>query len=235
MIEKQKACLPCPAGRRAAGRGCWIAFEGNDGCGKSDQCKRFAEYLTHDLGIGPVVETREPGGCFEAEKIKNMLFLPKLAKYPIVQLHLLLAARHLNIFETVEPSIAMQAIVLQDRSEGSTIAYQVFQYGLDYEIARAMNDFATAGWRPDLTMLLDVDEKVGWQRKHASKEGASNYFDNADFTDLQNRRKGYLWQAKNYKKLDLNPWVVIDANRPKDEVFKDVVAAVKKSGLIRGI
>ncbi len=217
-------------------KGVWIAFEGNDGSGKSDQLERLAEYLTLEKGIGPVVASAEPGGrggSLHRKALRGLIFDRSIADDPITQLFEFLADRRRHILENIEPDLKNGLIHLSDRSEGSAIAYQVFQYGLDRETVRFMNDYATGGLRPDLTILLDVDENIGWQRRHASKEGASNYFDNADFSDLQNRRRGYLWQARNWEKLDLNPWVVIDANRSKDEVFQDIVKVVKESRLIK--
>lgn len=218
--------------------GVWIAFEGIDGSGKSNQLERFEEYLTLERGIGPVNTSAEPGGegsSLHRTTLRRLAFDKNIENDPITQLFEFLANRRRHILENIEPDLANGVIHLSDRSEGSTVAYQVFQYGLDRKTVMDMNDYATGGLRPHLTMLLDVDEKIGYQRKHGSKEGASNYFDCATLKDLEKRRKGYLWQAENFDELNLNPWVIIDANKSKDEVFQDIVEAVKKSGLIKGL
>lgn len=228
MIEKQKACLP-------AGRGCWIAFEGNDYSGKTDQCQRLADYLTEDLGIGPVITTREPGGYWYAEKIRGLILDPEIKDDPETQLLLFTAARRRNIKKTIEPALESGTIILADRSEGSTYDYQHHQYGLDLRTVEFINDFATGGIKPDLTLLLDITERTAFLRR-AERTGMQTSFDSASDEIFRIRREGYLDIARKYdKKYGLNPWIVIDANRSKDEVFMDVLEAVKKSGLIKGL
>lgn len=215
-------------------RGVWIAFEGNDYAGKSEQSKRFAEYLTHDLGLGPVIETREPGGYWLAEKIRELILDPEIAQDPETQLLLFTAARRRNIIRTVWPAVGAGAIVLSDRSEGSTFAYQHFQSGLSFKTVDFINDFATDGRKPDLSVLLDITEQEAFFRRD-KRSGAKSTFDTSNYADFKARRMGYLKLAKNPEKYGLNPWVVIDANKDKDGVFDDIVQAIKKTKLIPGL
>lgn len=231
-MTEEKPCLP-------AGRGVWVAIEGNDGSGKTDQVKRLGDYLK-GLGL-PAHISKEPGGTnnSDLDKLRNdirkVIFNPLLADKPIAQLFLLVADRHLHVNEDIEHVIDNGGIALSDRSEGATLAYQAGQYGLDFETVKNINDYATGGLRPHLTVLLDIDEQLGWDRKHQSKEGQSNYFDFADMASLTRRRKMYLFCAKNYEDLNLNPWVIVDASGTKDEVFDSILKAIKERGVIKGL
>lgn len=197
-------------------KGLWIAFEGNDGSGKSTQIFRVADYL-RILGIDAVT-TREPGGNPYSEKLRGMIFDPEIAQDPITQLYLFAGARRRNILKTVLPAVNEGKIVLSDRSQGSTFAYQHFQFGLPWEMVSYINSFATQGVRPDYTFLLDVDEEIGRERTRQAKGSEMNHFDQADLARLIRRRNGYLQLAR---KLD--NWIIIDANQNEDKVFADII------------
>lgn len=197
-------------------QGIWIAFEGNDGSGKTTQLKKVAEYLKKSGH--KVVETREPGGNPFSEKIRELLFQNEIADDPKTQLLLFTATRRRNILSVVLPALKSGAIVLSDRCELSTFAYQHFQFGLPLDKILEINNFATDGVHPDLTILLDVDVETARDRSENTKGKKANHFDKASKENWIKRRKGYLSLAKKFKNV-----VIIDANLAEKKVFENIM------------
>lgn len=211
----------------AESKGAWIAFEGNDGAGKTYQLERFAGHL---LVKGfPVVITREPGGNPFSEDLRKSIFDTEIKNDPITQLLLFTAARRRNIQNVVIPAIRDGKIVLGDRSEGSTYAYQWAQYNLPFKTVKFINDFATEGIRPDLTIFLKVNPKVGLQRVQNTR-GSLSYFEEVEDHEWIKRDEGYRELLKIF-----NGWILIDANQKEDVVFEDIVNAVKRIEVIKGL
>lgn len=202
-------------------KGIWIAFEGNDGSGKSTQLELVADYL-QDKGF-EVIKTREPGGNDFSEDLRKLIFNKEVAEDPITQLYLFVSARRRNILDVVLPALNSGKIVLSDRSEGSTYAYQHFQFGLPKKIVSQVNDLATEGVKPNITFLLDVDIKVGANRVKKAKKDQTNHFDEANTQNWMKRKNGFLKIAKQSK-----GWFVVDGNQSKDDVFKNIVSIVNK-------
>lgn len=200
-------------------KGLWIALEGGDGAGKTTVQEQLAVMLTYQ-GLN-VVLTREPGGNDYSEKMRALIFAPEIADDPKSQLFGFVLARRRNIYQTINPALENSQIIIADRSEGSTYAYQVFEYGLTFEEVSTINNYATDNLKPDLTILLDVELKTGLERVQKAKALDANYFDHQKLKSLEKRRAGYLELAKNYQKYNLNPWIIIDANQPLDQVCQD--------------
>lgn len=143
-------------------RGRFIVFEGIEGSGKTTQAHRLGEWLAARATPHRVV--REPGGTAAGEAIRRVLLegdeLPSRA-----ELLLLLAARAALLEEQVRPALAAGHIVIADRYELSTLAYQGYGRGLPLEEVRRLNAFATGGLRPDLTLVLAVSSSEGTARR----------------------------------------------------------------------
>lgn len=143
--------------------GIFVTFEGGEGSGKTTHLKRLAHHL-RDLG-DEVVETRDPGGTTIGKEIRTLLLSPESAPISYAaELLLYEASRAQLVREVLDPAIARGAIVLCDRFTDSTIAYQGFGRGLDLSLIRRLNHFATGGLAPDLTILLDLDPRIGLER-----------------------------------------------------------------------
>ncbi len=140
----------------------FIAFEGIEGSGKSTQVRLVAGAL-RELGIEAVV-TREPGGTPAGEAIRAVALDRELHLDPVAELMLMLAARSVFVNEVVKPALAAGRIVLTDRYELSSFAYQGGGRGLPFAKIRELNELATGGIRPDLSVLLDVDVSDGHAR-----------------------------------------------------------------------
>lgn len=141
-------------------KGCFITFEGTEGCGKSTQIKLLAEQLRV---LGRRVRLlREPGGTPIGEEIRHTLkhSHQNHAMTPEAELLLMNASRAQLVREIIRPALAAGEIVLSDRFYDSTTAYQGYGRELDLEKVKAVIDFAVGDTRPDLTLFLHVPPEV---------------------------------------------------------------------------
>lgn len=140
----------------------FIAFEGVEGSGKSTQIQLIAAAL-REIGFDPVL-TREPGGTPAGEAIRAVVLDRDLHLDPVAELMLMLAARSVFVREIVRPALEAGRLVLADRYELSTFAYQGGGRRLPMATVREINDLATGGLRPDLSVILDLDVEEGQAR-----------------------------------------------------------------------
>lgn len=154
-----------------------MVLEGVEGSGKTTQAGRLARRL-EARGVAHTV-VREPGGTEAGERIRRVVLDPELEVAPETELLLILAARAEFVRRRVEPALARGEVVLADRYELSTLAYQGIARGLGLERIRLLNRFATGGRRPDVTVVLLVDPEEGRRRAadlpadRLEREGAS--------------------------------------------------------------
>lgn len=145
--------------------GLFLVLEGVEGAGKSTQAKRLAAWC-EAAGVNAVF-TREPGGTALGEQIRRLL-LEGGDVPPRSELLLLLAARAALLDEVIRPALAAGRLVIADRYELSTLAYQGYGRDLAFREVRALNAFATGGLRPDLTIVLDLPPVIGRERKESA-------------------------------------------------------------------
>ena len=147
-------------------RGAFITVDGPDGGGKTTQAERLATHL-RDLGMA-VHLTREPGGTWLGERIRELL-LERTGSTaqtdPLADALLFDAARRQLVQEVIRPRLDDGATVICARFTDSTLAYQGYGAGIEIDVLRRLNDLATDGLRPDLTIILDVPVEAGLARK----------------------------------------------------------------------
>jgi len=149
--------------RRSEGApGLFVVLEGVEGSGKSTQAALLAEWLAA-AGV-PQLLTREPGGTTAGESIRRVL-LHGDELGARAELLLILAARAVLVEEVIRPALAEGRVVVADRFDLSTLAYQGYGRGLPLDEVRRLNLFATGGLRPDLTLVLDVAWETGVARR----------------------------------------------------------------------
>ena len=146
--------------------GAFLVVEGPDGAGKTTLVKRLAARL-REASL-TVVEAREPGGTPLAEVARGAVLDPSLGASPAAELFLMLAARADLVAKVIRPALARGEVVLSDRFELSTEAYQIAGRELPREPVLAANRLATGGLKPDLTLVLDLPAEVGLGRLAAS-------------------------------------------------------------------
>ncbi|MBX3237361.1 MAG: dTMP kinase [Nitrospiraceae bacterium] len=207
------------ARRRRRFPGIFITLEGIEGSGKSTQAKRLGAHL-RALGYR-IVETREPGGTPLAEKIRAVL-LDRTAEpfAPETEAFLVFAARRQHVTQVIEPALSRGAIVLCDRFNDSTLAYQGSARGLDLASLERMNGLATDELEPDLTLLFDLPAKTGLARRRRAAE--TNRLDRETLRFHEKVRAGFRSLARREpRRISL-----IDADRPEEAIARDVTQAV---------
>ena len=202
-------------------RGTLITFEGPEGGGKSLQIQKLGEYLKNK-GF-KVLTLREPGQTKIGEKIRQILLDPKNKNLvPRAETLLFEASRAQLVEEIIKPALAQGIIVLIDRFFDSTTAYQGYGRQLPVEKIEMLNDFATGGLKPDLTILLDLEVEEGLKRRE--KSGKKDRIDMESLKFHQKVREGYLEIARK------NPrrWRIVDASKSPEEVFEEIKKAVEE-------
>lgn len=144
--------------------GLFLVLEGIEGSGKTTQAGMLAGWL-EARGL-PCLITREPGGTAVGEEVRRLL-LESTAMDARTELLLMLSARAALVTDVIEPALAQGRVVVADRYELSTLAYQAHGRGLPMDTVRALNEFATGGLRPDLTVVLSVPRPTGEARRAA--------------------------------------------------------------------
>ena len=194
-------------------KGKFITFEGADGCGKTTQLLLLRDYLINK-GY-EVVLTREPGAKGLGERIRDILLNYEGEVSDRCESFLFLADRAQNIDTIVIPAIEQGKIVLCDRHTDSTVAYQGYGRGLDVEQINMLNNLATKGLKPDLTLVFDVDVRTSMKRVGTSKDR----MESAGMEFFNRVRNGYLELAK----LEPERIKVVDATKSIEEVHECVV------------
>lgn len=210
-----------------ADRGKFITLEGIEGTGKTTQCGRLCDYLrAHDIDV---VETREPGGTSLGESIRGLLLSPN-ADGPSTQSELLLflAARSQLVTEVILPALGDGKWVVSDRFSDATVAYQGYGRGIDVEVVKSLNEYATGGLRPDRTILFDLDVETGIERALAGKgefpgSGDGDRMEKEAIDFHQRVREGYLEIAKQ----EPGRIKVISVADTIDEIHKTVVSWIE--------
>lgn len=207
-------------------RGRFITFEGPEGGGKSTHVKALAETL-RSLGK-TVLLTREPGGTPLAEKIRGLV-REELEDPPVTRSEVLLflAARAQVVANVIKPALARGEWVLCDRFADSTFAYQGYGRGIDVGLLRQLNDFATEGLVPDLTILLDVPPEVSRARLAERQAATATTADRIELAGREFHRRlrdGFLELAKG----EPERFTVIDSSGSCEAVSQMVQAAVAR-------
>jgi dTMP kinase len=202
--------------------GRFITLEGGEGTGKSTQTKRLAKAL-EDKGLGVVI-TREPGGSPGAEEIRGLLVNGAPARWDaITETLLVYAARADHVARTIGPALVAGKWVISDRFTDSTYAYQGAGRGLARETIRRIDSVVLDDFRPDFTLMLDIDVETGLKRA-AARGGAESRFENFDRDFHERLRQAFTEIAKR------NPdrCTLIDASGSADDVAAAIWAAVAR-------
>ncbi|WP_338083232.1 dTMP kinase [Floricoccus penangensis] len=203
--------------------GIFISLEGPDGAGKTTVLKNILPVL--EEGKRNIIATREPGGSRIAEEIREIILAPEnTAIDGKTELLLYIAARRQHLNEKVKPALAQGDIVLVDRFIDSSVAYQGYGRGIDVESVDWLNNFATDGLKPDLTLYLDVDTETGLKRVMTGANREINRLDLEKEEMHQKVRQGYLKIAAE----NSDRFVTIDASKSIDDVTQAAIDVIKE-------
>jgi dTMP kinase len=192
----------------------FITFEGGEGSGKTVQTRALYSRLNR-LAI-QVLLTHEPGGTASGEKIARLVkWAHDAGISPLTELLLFNASRTQLVEEVIRPALTSGKVVICDRFMDSTIAYQGYGRGLDMDIVMTLNNTATRGLKPDLTVLLDLPFEAGIARKANRK---LDRFEQETLTFHRKVRAGYLELAAG----EPERWLVVDATQSK-ETIKNII------------
>lgn len=199
-------------------KGLFITFEGADGCGKTTQIKLLDEYLR---GKGyKTLLTREPGSKGLGVKLREILLNYDGEVSPQCESFLFLADRAQHVDCIIKPALKEGVIVLCDRHTDSTVAYQGYGRGLDLGQIHYLNNIATGGLKPDLTLVFDVDVETSQSRVGVEKDR----MESAGIEFFERVRQGFLEIAK----TEPNRVKVIDSTQTIEEIHKQVVELVAR-------
>ena len=200
--------------------GLFISFEGIDGCGKSTQADLLRSYLESK---GEQVELlREPGGTALSEQIREILLNPNNEKMdPSTESILLSASRAQLTREIIIPALERGNVVICDRYADSTLAYQGYGRGINLEWLEKLNAFATAGLKPDITLLVDLPVDEAFNRMQ-SKSFDRIEMEGIEFLDKV--RSGYLELTDRFSKR----YFMIDGMETIEEMSKKIINKIEE-------
>ncbi|MBZ2155544.1 dTMP kinase [Streptococcus anginosus] len=202
-------------------KGMFISLEGPDGAGKSSVLEALIPIL--EAKGQAFVTTREPGGVAVAEKIRDVVLDPKYTEIDEkTELLLYIASRRQHLVERILPALDRGEMVLVDRFIDSSVAYQGFGRGLKVADIDWLNDFATDGLKPDLTLYFDIEAEEGLARIAKSKERGADRLDRESVEWHQRVREGYL----SILEKEPNRVRKIDASQPLEKVVADTLAVL---------
>lgn len=205
-------------------RGYFITFEGCEGCGKSTQSRILYNRL-RGMKINAVL-TREPGGTPLGNAIRKLLKDKKdISINALAELLLFNSCRTQLVNDIIRPALASGKVVICDRFTDSTVVYQGYARGLDTKMVSIVNDIATGGLIPDLTVLLDTDPEQGIRRK---QNRANDRFETEDLAFHNKVRNGYMVLSKK----DPERWLLIKSGQSisnvSDLIWERVAPALEK-------
>lgn len=203
-------------------KGFFISLEGPDGAGKSTVLKEVLQEIGPKMKTQYLV-TREPGGSKIAEKIRQIILDPenKLMDDRTEAL-LYAAARSQHVEEIVKPALDEGKIVFSDRFVDSSLAYQGAGRDLGIKEVKAINDFATGGLEPDLTLFFDLDPKIGLARIQKLRPDHEDRLEQEKLAFHEKVYSGYQKVAKLYPERI----AIIDAAQTFDQVVAQCISVI---------
>jgi dTMP kinase len=193
--------------------GLFVSFEGIDRSGKTTQARLLCQAL------GPeALPAREPGGTALGERVRDLLKDPAAEIGPRSEALLFAAARAELVAQVIRPALDAGRVVVSDRYLDSSLAYQGEARGLGVDAVARLNDWATDGLRPDLTILLWLDPDAARVRA-----GEDDRFEE-EGAELQ-RRVADAYER--FAAAEPERWRRVDASRPPEEVHADVLKLVE--------
>jgi dTMP kinase len=209
-------------------QGLFLTLEGIDGAGKSSHIDALEALFKAQGRI--VTRTREPGGTPLAESLRTMILTQ--AMDPLTESLLVFAARRDHIVQVIEPALARGEVVLCDRFTDATFAYQGAGRGFDEAVLSTLEEWVQARdgalLQPALTLWFDLPPETAAERLAGAR--LPDKFESQPVAFFRRVAEGYAARAASAPRF-----VRIDANRSREQVWAQVVAALVQRGLVEGV
>ncbi|MFN7729142.1 MAG: dTMP kinase [Bdellovibrio sp.] len=204
----------------------FLVFEGLDGSGKSSLMKALEKEL--EGRALPFVRTREPGGTPLGDEIRELILRPS-SSAPTARTELLLyeASRAQHVDQVIKPAIARGDWVLCDRFSASSIAFQAGGRQISADWVVRLNDFATDGLKPELTVLLDLSVEESRRRRNQRESTGGAVADRieSEADHFHERvRQAFLKQAEQ----DPSSWLVLNAAQPPEALLTVLMTEMRR-------
>ncbi|MDC0612589.1 dTMP kinase [Vibrio sp.] len=198
----------------------FIVVEGLEGAGKSTAIQTVVNVLKQH-GIKDLEQTREPGGTVLAEKMRELVKHEHEGEIlqDTTELLLMYAARVQLVETIIKPALQNGHWVVGDRHDMSSQAYQGGGRGIDAHVMHALRDITLKGFKPDFTLYMDIDPKIGLER--ARGRGELDRIEKMDLSFFERTRDAYLAIAKKDESV-----AIINAQQPLENVTRDIIAAL---------
>lgn len=205
--------------------GKFITFEGLDGSGKTTVIRNVIESFKHSPDADRFMYSREPGGNRIAEAIRKIILSEKYSEMDArTEALLFAAARRQHLVENILPALDAGKIIMSDRFVDSSLVYQGAGREIGMDAVASINDFATDGLVPDLTLYFEIDPQVGLERIQSNRQDEVNRLDKDQLDFYQRVHEGYLKLAKeNPQRIK-----VIDASQSIEKVTDNVLTILNE-------
>lgn len=197
-----------------------ITFEGCDFSGKSTQVQLLKQYLEHNNS--KVCVTKEPGGTYLAQKIRDIILSDIEIQDPLIEYLLIAAARRDHYNKFIKSQLQQGYYVISDRFYDSSVCYQGYYKGLDFRVLQVIKDITIGKFVPHLTFLINTSLEEVLKRKTSARSG-NNFYDRKDIEFYSRVIKHFLQIAY------VNPGriFVINGNQSSFNVHKEIVNIFK--------
>jgi len=200
----------------------FIVVEGLEGAGKSTAIQAIVETL-HEFGVDQITRTREPGGTVLAEKMRELVKQEHEGEVlqDMTELLLMYAARVQLVENVIKPALEKGSWVVGDRHDMSSQAYQGGGRQIPRQTMQSLKQTTLGDFKPDLTLYLDIDPKVGLER--ARGRGELDRIEKMDISFFERTRERYLEIAGSDDSV-----IVVNAEQTIDKVAQDIKSALKQ-------
>lgn len=200
----------------------FIVIEGLEGAGKSTAIQAVLNTL-QSAGIESIQNTREPGGTQLAEKLRELVKQEHEGEIlqDMTELLLMYAARVQLVENVIKPALAAGSWVVGDRHDMSSQAYQGGGRQIARETMQALRDTTLGGFKPDFTLYLDIDPRIGLER--ARGRGELDRIEKMGMSFFDRSRERYLEIANSDASV-----VIINANQTMEQVGADIHSALQQ-------
>lgn len=199
--------------------GLFIVLEGLDGCGKTTQAEKLARHL-RDQGH-EVLELKEPGGTGIGDRVREWFLDASQSLRPLTEAFLIEASRHELVEARINQALVEGQVVICQRYTYSTLAYQGYGRGLDVGMLSNLNQAATGGLVPDLTILIDISAETAWERLNSTRN--LDRLENEGLQFLTAVQSGYHVMADEFPEM-----IKIDGSHTVETVYNEIVHVVER-------